>query len=64
MRALSREGAKGSKMSQITNLSANNSAGAIRRYRDNYDQAFGKPTTTDRVPDGERPISDTKERDK
>ena len=51
-------------MSQITNLSANNSAGAIRRYRDNYDQAFGKPTTTDRVPDGERPISDTKERDK
>ena len=51
-------------MSQITNLSANNNAGAIRRYRDNYDQAFSKPTTTDRVPDDERPTSNMKERDK
>ena len=31
----------------ITNLSSNNSPNAIRRYRDNYDQAFNAPPPDD-----------------
>ena len=42
----------------ITNLSANNSPSAIRRYRDNYDQAFNAPPPDDAKALNDKEIND------